>query len=172
MAGTERHHDDFLALVRPLDRAIASVATAYGRSPADRQDLAQEVLAQLWRSFDRYDRSRPFSTWVYRIALNVAISHARARWRAEDASEPIDAEAHPAPAAEPVDERLALLRRFVGELEPMSRALMVLYLDERSGREMAEILGITETNVTTRLARIRQRLRERFAQAGGSDGAR
>ncbi|HEY1333762.1 MAG TPA: sigma-70 family RNA polymerase sigma factor, partial [Myxococcaceae bacterium] len=69
----------FVALLGEHGRMLRQVANAYARSAPDRADLEQEVVAQLWRAFPRYDERRSFSTWMYRIALNVAISHARRR---------------------------------------------------------------------------------------------
>jgi RNA polymerase sigma-70 factor (ECF subfamily) len=173
MAGAVSLRDEFMERVGPLGRAVASVTAAYARTPADRRDLSQEIMAQLWRTFPRYDRSRPFSTWLYRIALNVAISHARARRRIDDRHEPVEAAGgEAAEAAAPRDDRLELLHRFIAELGALDRALVTLHLDDRGHREIAEVLGISESNVSTRLTRIRQRLRERFTNEGGHDGAR
>jgi RNA polymerase sigma-70 factor (ECF subfamily) len=172
MPGDVTPHDEFLALVEPLARSIRAVASAWGRTAEDRRDLEQEILAQLWRAFPRYDRARPFPTWLYRVALNVAISQARARWPQEDRRAPLEAAEDLALDARPRDERLAQLHTFISELEPLPRALVVLHLEDRPHREIAEILGLSETNVSTRLSRLRQRLRERFSADGGTHGAR
>ncbi|HZF13259.1 MAG TPA: RNA polymerase sigma factor, partial [Thermoanaerobaculia bacterium] len=73
--------DRFLALLDEHKKILYKVAGSYCRNPADREDLVQEMVVQLWRSFDRYDESYRFSTWMYRIALNVAISFYRSESR-------------------------------------------------------------------------------------------
>jgi RNA polymerase sigma factor (sigma-70 family) len=132
---------------------------------ADRDDLMQEISAQLWRSFGSYDEARAkFSTWMYRIALNVAISQARReRWSEADRFEPLEARhletvGGGEPIAEP-DERLTALYAFIGQLDPLNRALILLYLEDRSYDEIADVLGISETNVATKINRIKQKLR-------------
>jgi RNA polymerase sigma-70 factor (ECF subfamily) len=159
----------FLDLLEGNSRAIAGVASAYARTPEDRRELIQEMHAQLWRAFPRYDPSRAFSTWLYRVILNVAISHARARWPEADRAAPLEAAAEtPAPSVDAPDERAGLLRAFISELDPLNRALMLLYLEDRSHRETGEILGISEANVAKRLSRVKQLLRERMT--GGAHG--
>ncbi len=149
----------FLARIQEHAGIIRKIAGAYGRTPADREDLAQEIAAQLWRSYGRYDPAARFSTWMYRVALNTAISHIRretARRRFEsDADLPEVA----ADAGLAVDERAAQLRELIDSLDPYNRALMVLYLEENSYEEIAAILGLSVTNVGTKINRIKAKLR-------------
>lgn len=143
-------------------RIVFKVAGLYSRCAADRDDLVQEICLQAWRSFGRYDEGQAkFSTWLYRVALNVAISQAR-RWPAADRFEPLDTHHLDTVGGEPIaepDERLTALHAFIGQLDPLNRALILLYLEDRSYAEMAEILGISETNVATKISRIKQKLR-------------
>lgn len=153
-------------------RGIAfKVAGLYSRTAADRDDLVQEISTQLWRSFASYDEGRAkFSTWMYRIALNVAISQARReRWSEVDRFEPLqmhhlETVGGGEEIAEP-DERLTALYAFIGELDPLNRGLILLYLEDRDYAEMAEILGISETNVATKISRIKQTLRGQMTTA-------
>ena len=111
----------------------------------------------LWRSFARYDAARPFSTWAYRIALNVAISFYRRENRNEQLRVPLD---EALPAREGLeDPRVASLLECIDELGPLDKALVLLYLDGHSHAEIAEIVGISATNSMTKLARIKERLR-------------
>jgi len=144
---------------------VFKVANGYGRDADDRADIAQEIAAQLWRAWPGYDPARPLATWMYRIALNVAISHLRGRSRhaahhvaLDESHEAIEGATHDVDA-----DRLQSLQRLIAQLDPLNRALLLLYLDERSHREIAEILGLSETNVATRIGRLKQRLRERLA---------
>lgn len=158
---------------------VFKVANTYCRHPDDRQDLVQEIAAQLWRAWPGYDPERTFSTWMYRIALNVAISHVRsAGQRAPhvplDASFDTTHDPHPNlsvddhSTAHEQDERIAALYAVIDRQPPLDRALLMLWLDERSQREIAEVLGLSESNVSTKLNRLKQRIRE---QLSGTDPA-
>ncbi|SBV35245.1 RNA polymerase sigma factor nccH [uncultured Stenotrophomonas sp.] len=142
---------------------LAKVAGSYARQREDREDLMQEIAAQLWRAWPSYDPARPFSTWMYRIALNVAISQLRGRMRAPALAETtegaLDALADPAPHDPERSQQLERLYRFIHALPPLERALMLLYLEERPQREIAEVLGLSETNVATKIGRLKARLR-------------
>lgn len=170
MSGASRQAQ-FEALIRAHGGIVFKVAAIYTRREADREDLAQEICTQAWRSFGRFDPARgPFSTWLYRVALNVGISHARRHpWSVEDRHEPLEG-AHldslggGVPIAEP-DARIGALHAEIGRLDPLNRALMMLYLEERSHAEIADILGLSATNVATKINRIKQSLRQRMAPA-------
>lgn len=159
----------FHELLERHRKIVLKVAASYSRDPHDRADLAQEIAAQLWRAFPGYDGKRLFSTWMYRIALNVAISHLRSSGQRERHIEPLGEEHHDVMGSSAVereaDERVHLLYQCINRLDPLNRALLLLYLDERSQREIAEILGITETNVATKIARLKERLRNDLADA-------
>jgi RNA polymerase sigma-70 factor (ECF subfamily) len=153
----------FVALVEQHRGIVFKVAHTYCWQADDRQDLVQEILAQAWRTYPRYDPGRPFSTWFYRIALNVAITWVRGPGRRRQLTEPFDAQRHDrAAAAADVedDERLRTLYRIIRSFEPLNRALLVLYLDERPQREIAAILGLSETNVATKIGRLKVRLKQ------------
>lgn len=169
-----RNEADFLALVRRHAGIVRKVAASYGRTVADRHDLEQEILAQLWKSFPGYDGRRPFSTWMYRVALNVAISMARGR-REHDAV-PFEEHAHDAigetGASFEREDDVRQLQTFIAALDELHRALIVLYLEGQSHGEIAEILGISETNVATKIHRVKQQLRERMNPKEQDHGTR
>jgi RNA polymerase sigma-70 factor (ECF subfamily) len=156
-ADAQRHFAELLDRHRGI---VAKVAGTYAWQPEDRADLMQEIAAQLWRSFPRYDSERSFSTWMYRIALNVAISYVRDHSRRRN-DVPIDDEIVGAGAPDHErEQRVRLLHQFIRRQEPLDRALLLLYLEDKTGREIAEILGLTETNVATKIGRLKQKLRE------------
>lgn len=150
----------FEALLQTHRKIVFKVAAVYARGEEDRRDLGQEIALQLWRAFGSYDPSRPFSTWMYRVALNVGLSHARReRERPRPLDEAlIDTLGGGTPIDEP-DERLLALARAIEALEALDRALILLYLDELSYADIAAVLGMSESNVGTRIARLKQRLR-------------
>jgi RNA polymerase sigma factor (sigma-70 family) len=177
MAMTNRQNQlRFEALLREHRKIIFKVVAIYARETADRNDLAQEICVQLWRSFGSYDEGRSrFSTWMYRIALNVAISKLRRdRKSLAGRIESLD-EVHLETIAgdEPISEendRLAVLYALIGRLDALNRALILLYLEERTYAEIADILGISETNVATKINRIKQKFRGEVATAGTMGG--
>src|SRR5262245_17245963 len=145
----------FLALLESHQKIVFKVASLYCWDAAERDDLRQEITLQLWRAFPSYDPRRVFSTWMYRIALNVAISFSRKAGRRKRIITPledggIDLAAN-ASTPEP-DEQVDALYRSLNALDPLNRALLLMYLDERSYREIAEVLGISETNVQPKSA--------------------
>ncbi len=157
------------AFTRLLDEhpgIIRKVAAAYTSSRADRLDLMQEISLQLWKAYPRYSPERSFSTWMYRIALNVAISFLRSSTRPLRQTVPLDDLDVPNEDAGPrdLDERIPVLQGVIAALDPLNRALLLLYLDDHSYREIASILGISETNVATKLSRLKQRVRRDMAQ--------
>jgi len=161
MALTVDEEAIFLRLVEQHRGIIGKVAAGYTSSHADRHDLAQEIMLQLWKAYPRYSPERAFAIWMYRIALNVAISFLRKNTRPMRQTVPL-AEIDYDPAAESSaaeDDRVLLLQGIIATLDPLNRALLLLYLDDHSYREIASILGITETNVATKLSRLKERLR-------------
>ena len=152
---------DPTALVRRHAGLIHKIAWAYCRDATDREDVVQEIAVQLWRAGGRYDGRVRESTWVYRIALNVAISFHRRERRHRQGREPIEEHAISI-AAEEVTDGVRLLRRLVDELGPLDKALVLLHLDGNDHASIAEVLGISTSNVGTKLGRIKERLRAAF----------
>ena len=155
--------ESFQTLLQAHRGIVAKVAGTYAWHPDDRDDLMQDIAAQLWRAWPNYDPARPFATWMYRIALNVAISDVRSRTRApssevwnEDHHDVADPHAHDHEGRQQVD----LLYRFIQSQPPLDRALLLLYLEDHSHREMADVLGLSDTNVATKISRLKQRLRQ------------
>ena len=149
----------FLQLIEANKGIIYKVANSYCKNTEDRKDLIQEIILQLWKSFGKYDPQYKLSTWMYRISLNVAISFYRKTRNTTVLSQDIiQQEISP-----PDTEQLQLLQQFISELKELDRAIMLLYLEEKSYREIADILGLTETNIATRISRIRERLKKKFS---------
>ncbi len=153
----------FTELLQRHRGILVKVAGSYARQREDREDLAQEIAAQLWRAWPGYDPARPFSTWMYRIALNVAISQLRGRARTPTlqaaADDPLDTLSDPAAHDPDRAQQVERLYRFIHALPPLDRALMLLHLEECPQREIAEVLGLSTTNVATKIGRLKARLR-------------
>ena len=144
---------------------IFKIGNSYCSNINDREDLAQEIMYQLLRSYDSFNEAYKFSTWMYRVSLNVAISFYRKKKVREvvtlDDSHH-DAEDHNHHQGE-LEENLHILQQFINELKELDKALMILYLESKSYKEIAEITGITETNVATKISRIKDTLKQKFS---------
>jgi RNA polymerase sigma-70 factor, ECF subfamily len=150
---------DFLALLNNYRGAIERVARTYTPTAVEREDLVQEIVYQLWRAFPSYRKESAVLTWVYRIAINTAITGLRRRIR-EPVRVPLDAAVGVAsPPASPEGEaRTELLYQAIRQLDDIDRALIMCYLDDLSYREIGDVLGLSETNVGARLSRTKARL--------------
>lgn len=159
--------DRFQTLLGQHEKIVFKVANMYCRNTEDRGDLVQEICMQAWRSFGSYDATRLFSTWLYRIALNVAISYARSAGHRDRHTVSLDKDEHDVADDNATphdgDVRVRALHDFIDQLDALNRALMLLYLEDRSYRDIAEVLGITETNVATKINRLKQRIRTGIA---------
>lgn len=155
----------FLEVIEAHKGILYKIARLYCRETDDRDDLVQEMIIQLWKSFDRYNPQYKYSTWIYRICLNVAISFYRKENSRKEMSHPLTEAVLHFSGSDPAEDRredIHQLYQFISELREMDKALMLLYLDEKSYKEMAEIMGLTETNVATKLNRVKAQLRQKF----------
>lgn len=154
----------FLEQVQAHQGIIHKTCFVYGRQTADREDLAQEILLQLWRSYGAFDGRSAFSTWMYRVALNTAITfRRRQKPPAEAAAEPWADGAQLAQAE--LSDDLKVLYRAIARLSPIEKAIIMQWLDERSYEEIADTVGISVKNVSVRLVRIRKRLARLIREA-------
>ena len=155
----------FLSVVEANKGIIYRVANSYCKNSEDRKDLVQEIVIQLWKSFGGYDHSFKYSTWMYRISLNVAISFYRKEHRRKRISDPLTEgiiNLQFEESTEDKESELSALDRMIQQLNDLDKALMILYLEERPHKEIAQIIGISETNVATKIGRIKNVLKEKL----------
>lgn len=142
---------------------VLKVAASYAWTREDRADLAQDIALQLWRAWPGYDPARPFATWMYRVALNVAISHRRSEGQ-RGQHDPLHENHEQLVGEQDVDatqrQQRELLRHAMRSLGRLDRALLLLHLEGCSHREIGDVLGLSDTNAATRLGRIREKLRQ------------
>jgi RNA polymerase sigma-70 factor (ECF subfamily) len=156
----------FKTLLSEYGGAVLKVARAYTRTYEDCQDLAQEILLQVWRSLPQFQGRASPATWLYRVALNTALGWKRKQHRRQARQQPLLEMADPSAAgsssAEQVVAREAVERLYaaIHQLSKTDAALVLLYLDEMSYREIAEVLGISEGNVGVKLNRAKKALAE------------
>jgi RNA polymerase sigma factor (sigma-70 family) len=160
--------EQFMTMLRDHKKLIYKVCHSYTTNKDDFKDLEQEILIQLWGALPRYDAAYKLTTWMYRIALNTAISFYRKEKRKPrhtlldgqilelltDTTSEGDAE---------LEHQIQRLHSFIEKLGEVNKALMILYLEGNSYKEMAEILGISETNIATKINRIKILLKKQFS---------
>jgi len=145
--------DDWLSHYKPL---LFKVVRAYAVTVMDQDDLLQEILIQVWHSIPTFRQQSSPTTWVYRIALNTAIKWSTKERKHTDARETIDT-VQPMLVEPSVqsDERVDWLYEEIHQLNEVDRSICLLFLDGFSYKEMATILGITESNIGVKLNRIK-----------------
>ena len=155
----ERTNKQFLELIQKHQSIIHKICFIYCKSRADREDLQQEIILQLWKSFPSYKGNAAFSTWMYRVALNTAINQTRKPGLLLDSSSSPDISYDPSESYH-LSEEIQILYKAISRLKKIERAIILLWLEEKSYEEIAEMIGITVKHVSVKLVRIRTRLAE------------
>jgi RNA polymerase sigma-70 factor (ECF subfamily) len=152
--------DQFLKLIAENQGLIYKVCNMYCNNKLDKEDLFQDIVLQLWRSYPAFKGDSKVSTWMYRIAINNAITRLRKEIRREKFTG-LDDEAFRVAAAQhdSIDENITQMYEAIKKLSEVERALTMLYMDDCSYKEIAEILGLSESNVGFKLNRIKAKLR-------------
>jgi len=156
--------NNFLRDLNQYAGIIHRVCNSYFADPDERQDVSQEITYQLWKSYQSFKGDSKFSTWMYKVALNTAMLHIRNKKRN------IQNESLNEAAVEIPDESsgrkddMRVLYAAINTLDDLDKAIILLYLEEYSYEEIAVMVGITRTNVSVRLVRIKKKLEEKIKQ--------
>lgn len=149
----------FLRMVRENERLIYKVCSFYVSVDYPLADLYQDVVCSLWAGFEKFRGESGSSTWIYRVALNTCISNLRRKMRAP-AGIPLAALQETLVEPESISGQIAEMYRLVHQLKTMERAIVLLWLEEKSYQEIADITGLTVSNVATKLKRSKEKLKE------------
>jgi RNA polymerase sigma factor (sigma-70 family) len=147
---------DFLALINANIGIAHKVCNIYFRDNDDREDVVQEMMYQLWRSHKNFDGRSKFSTWMYSVCLNTALTYRKKLKKSESLST-----VHnqiPASPASNKEEVTEMLSQAISTLSEVNKAIMLLYLEDMSYDEIAEITGLTRSNVSVRIVRAKKEL--------------
>lgn len=155
--------EQFVSILEKHMDILFKISGAYAYVKQDREDLIHDIIYELWKSYKRFDGSCKISTWIYRIALNISMNYIRGRrntvlfsplddfrekditmWVEEQSSLP----------------KLEMLYRCIDKLGEIDKAIILLYLDGNSHDEISEIIGLSRTNVGTRIGRIKEQLKK------------
>ena len=157
--------ETFVKLIQDNKGIIFKICNSYCSNKDDIDDLSQEIVYNLWKSLHSYKPEFKFTTWMYRIALNVAISFYRKGNKSKSYlpfSENLIVMEENSESITESENNLRLLLQFIGELKEIDKSIMILYLDDKSYKEIAEITGISESNVATKINRIKDKLKSNF----------
>lgn len=156
--------DKFIAAIKVNEGIIYKIASVYANDAEDKKDLVQEIIYNLWKSYDTFDGRSAFSTWMYRVAMNVAIWHLKVAKRKLLTTPMYPGADFAEPPANDYEEKLKIFRQHLNNLNPVDKGIVLLYLENKNYAEIAEITGITATNVGTRLSRIKEKLKTQIAK--------
>jgi len=152
----------FLELVEQNQDIVHKICGLYAVNTDDRKDLSQEIVCQLWKSYQSFRGDSKFTTWMYKVALNTALLNLR-RYRFRVRTESLK-EHHGDIPTETIDQekhgKISRLYEAINQLREFDRAIILLYLEQFPYRKIAEVIGISEANVSVRLVRIKKKLKE------------
>ena len=158
-------HQLYLDILEKHKGIVFKVARSYCSNEFDREDLVQEILAQIWRSLDTYNDASKVTTWMYRVALNVAISVYRKDKSAAYKHTEIEDRllTYDMVQESENEQNLSALYAFINELNDIDKAVLLMYLEGENQAEIAANLNITISNVSTKISRIKQKLKLKAA---------
>jgi len=158
----------FINIIEKHKGILYKVITMYCADNENKKDLEQEILIQIWKSLDTYNDTYAMTAWLYRISMNVAISHYRKTFKIKGKTVRLDTGLLEFTAAPETSERSYeqdMLRTLLSELNEFDKALMFLYLEDKEYEVIADILGITKTNVATKISRIKNRWKQELSSS-------
>lgn len=155
--------EEFLEILSNYQGILYKVSLVYFKNKADIEDNFQEIVYQLWRSYPKLKNKSSIGSWIYTISINTSLTHLKRSTRIEY-REIIPAIADNKDFLKDIlsDESSRILINAIYELDEVNRSIMLLYLEEKSYDEIAEIIGITKSNVGVRINRAKRTLKDKL----------
>ena len=156
MQSQKETEKEFIARIQKHQGILHKIWFVYAHSNADKEDLYQEIVLQLWKSYSSFRQESKFSTWMYRVALNTAITLNKKASKFKNKAQISDDY-----AVENVDdysEEIQILYKAISKLSKIEKAIVMLWLEEKTYKEIAEIIGISAKNVSVKLVRSKKKL--------------
>ena len=157
--------DTFMEIIEQHQNLIFKICCSYCYDSENRKDLQQEILIQLWNSFSKFDGRVKMSTWIYKVALNTAIFYYRKDIKFKSRRASIETSIITLSDFQldtELNEKISMLYKFIEHFNEMDRGLIILYLDGNKYKDIADVLGISESNVATKINRIKNNLKKQF----------
>ncbi len=156
---------EFVRIIKEHQGLIYKVSALYTEQKHDRNDLYQEIVYQLWKSFDSFREEAKISTWMYRVALNTAIAYLnRKKRRGREVSLEVLPQVAAEHSAEILEERVKHLHREIENLNILEKGIILLLLEGKKYEEISEVTGLTSTNIGTRISRIKEKLKAKMTK--------
>jgi RNA polymerase sigma factor (sigma-70 family) len=157
--------DIFISALMENEGFIYKIASVYTNNTEDRNDLVQEIIYQLWKSFDSFQQKSSLSTWIYRVALNVALYQLKLS-KKKILTIPIDERFINSAETDnnENEEKWKIFKEQIDSLNLLDKGIVMLYLDNKSYDEIAEIIGISKSNVGTKILRIKEKLKSQITK--------
>lgn len=159
MKSTINEHD-FVKLIQDNERIIYKICSFYASDNFPLADLYQDVIYNLWKGFPKFRKDSSYGTWIYRIALNTCISGIRKEKKQIKTNYPIENISEWFIEPESLDEEIREMYRMINQLKTLEKMILLLYLEEKSYQEIADITGLTLSNVATKLKRTKEKLKQ------------
>lgn len=151
---------DFIKIIQENERVIYKVCSFYVAEAFPMEDLYQEVVHNLWVGFPKFRNESSISTWIYRIAINTCISGIRKEKKFQKSNVPASSLSEWLIVPESLTDEIREMYRMINKLRTFDKTIVLLWLEEKSYQEIADITGITLSNVATRLKRAKEKLKE------------
>ena len=151
---------EFIEIIKQNERIIYKICYIYTTTELSIADLYQDVVCNLWAGFPKFRQECSVSTWIYRVAMNTCITETRKDIRRPKSSVPIANLAESLLSHEGFSDEIREMYRLINRLRTVEKMVVLLYLEDKSYKEIAEITGLTVCNVATKLKRSREKLKQ------------
>lgn len=151
--------EEFIREIGQHQNIIHQVCNLYTNTKADREDLFQEIVLNAWTGVKNFQGKAKFSTWLYRVALNTAITHFKKSLKNAAIAQPGVSQCLLIDTVQTPDEQLTAMNHAINALSDIDKALVMLYLEDHSHKDIAEIMGMSVSNVAVKMNRIKSKLK-------------
>lgn len=160
------NNTEIVRLIEKNKGLIYKVANSYCSDVDEQADLIQEIIFQIIKGYSNFDHKVKPTTWMYKVAFNVSISHYRKIKNRQKYMVPMTDKFVQVEERDEnnIDENIKRLRKFMDEFDPLNKAILIMYLDGNSHAEISEAMGISVSNVGTKIGRIKEQLKKKFKQ--------